>query len=82
MKKFNLTIRTIQLEDTSQSEKKRIIETTLDKNNTTMENTEINIQLKLDHYSVKQKARPIPLHLQKEAGKDLEKLIKPCRLKI
>ena len=77
MKKFNLTIGNIQLEDTSQSEKRRIIERFPDlfKNNTTIKDTEINIQLKSGHYPVKQKARPIPLHLQ-EVGKELKKLIK------
>ena len=77
MKKFNLTIRNIRPEENSQSEKKRVIEKFPDlfKNNTTIKETEINIQLKPGHYPVKQKARPIPLHLQEEVGKELEKLI-------
>ena len=56
---------------------KRLIEMFpyLIKNNTTIKDTEVNIQLKPGHYPVKQKARPIPLHLQ-EVGKELEKLIK------
>ena len=82
MKKFNLTIRNIRTDENSQSEKKRVIEKFPDlfKNNTTIKDTEINIQLKPGHYPVKQKARPIPLHLQEEVGKDLEKLIKTGHL--
>ena len=65
MKKFELTIGNIQVQDSNQSEKRRVIEKFPDlfKNNTTIENTEINIQLKPGHYPVKQKARPVPLHL-------------------
>ena len=79
MKKLNLPIRNIRTDENSQSEKKRVIEKFPDlfKNNTTIKDTEINIQLKPGHYPVKQKARPIPLHLQEEVGKELEKLIKP-----
>ena len=82
MKKFNLTIRNIRTDENSQSEKKRVIEKfpNLFKNNTTIKDTEINIQLKPGHYPVKQKARPIPLHLQEEVGKELEKLIKTGHL--
>ena len=78
MKKFNLTIRNIRTDENSQSKKKRVLEKFPDlfKNNTTIKDTEINIQLKPRHYPVKQKARPIPLHLQEEVGKELEKLIK------
>ena len=50
------------------------------KNNTTIKDTELNIQLKPGHYPVKQKARPIPLHLQEEVGRELEKLIKTGHL--
>ena len=82
LKKFNLTIGNIRTEDTNQSEKRRVIEKfpVLFKNNTTIKDTEINIQLKPGHYPVKQKARPIPLHLQEEVGKELEKLIKTGHL--
>ena len=68
MKKFKLTIGNIRTEENNQSERKRVIEKFPDlfKNNTTIKDTEINIQLKPGHYPVKQKARPIPLHLQKE----------------
>ena len=46
MKKFNLTIGDIRLENTSQSGKRRVIEKfpNLFKNNTTIKDTEINIQ--------------------------------------
>ena len=82
LKKFNMTIRSIQLDQNNQSEKKQVIKTFPDlfKNNTTIKDTEINIQLKPGHYPVKQKARPIPLHLQEEVGKELEKLIKTGHL--
>ena len=58
MKKFNLTIRKIRTNENSQSEKKRKIEKFPDlfKNNTTIKDTETNIQLKPGHYQVKQKA--------------------------
>ena len=46
----------------------------------TIKDTEINIQLKPGHYPVKQKARPIPLHLQKNVGRELEKPIKAGHL--
>ena len=82
MRKFNLTIRTIRTDENNKSEEKRVIEKFPDlfKNNTTIKDTEINIQLKPGHYPVKQKARPIPLHLQEEVGKELEKLIKTGHL--
>ena len=78
MEKFNLTIGNIRPADNEQSEKRRVIEKFPDffKNNTTIKDTEINIQLKPGHYPVKQKARPIPLHLQEEVGRELKKLIK------
>ena len=62
--------------------KKRVIEKFPDlfKNNNTIKDAEINIQLKPGHYPVKQKARPIPLHLQEAVGKELEKLIKSGHL--
>ena len=82
MKKFNLTIRNIRTDENNQSEKKRVIEKFPDlfKNNTTIKDAEINIQLKPGHYPVKQKARPIPLHSQEEVGKELEKLMKTGHL--
>ena len=81
LKKFKLTIGNIKLDENNQSEKKRIIEKFPDlfRNNTTIKDTEINIQLKPGHYAVKQKARPIPLHLQ-AVGNEIEKLMKSGHL--
>ena len=82
MKKFKLTIGNIRVQDSNQSEKNQIIIKTpgLLKNNTTIKDTEINIQLKPGHNQVKQKARPIPLHLQEDVGREMEKLIKTGHL--
>ena len=82
LKKFKLTIGNIQLDENDQSEKRRVIEKFPDlfRNNTTKKDTEINIQLKPGHYPVKQKARPIPLHLQEAVGKEIEKLTKSGHL--
>ena len=67
MKKFKLTISKIQLAENNQSEREKVFNKFPDlfENNETIKDTEINIQLKPGHYPVKQKARPIPLHLQK-----------------
>ena len=82
MEKFKLIIRNIRVQDSNQSEKRQIIEKFPDlfKINTTIKDTEINIQLKPGHYMVKQKARPIPLHLQEVVGRELERLIKTGHL--
>ena len=82
LKKFKLTIGNIQMDENDQSEKRRVIEKFPDlfRNNTTIKDTEINIQLKPGHYPVKQKARPIPLHLQEAVGKEIEKLTKSGHL--
>ena len=58
--------------------KKRIINKFPDlfKNNKLIKDTEINIQLKLGHYALEQKTRPIPLHVQENVGRDMERLIK------
>ena len=82
MEKFKLTIGNIRTEENNQSEKIRVIEQYPDlfKNNTTIKDTEINIQIKPGHYPVKQKARPIPLHLQEDVGKEQERLIKTGHL--
>ena len=82
MKKFKLTISKIQLADNNQSEreKKFIKFPDLFGNNETIKVTVMNIQLKPGHYLVKQKARPIPLHLQEDVGRELEKLIKSGNL--
>ena len=78
MKKFKLTVGRRQLVVTNQSEKGKVINKFPDlfENNRTIKDTEINIQLKPGHYPVKQKAGPIPLHLQEDVGRELEKLIK------
>ena len=59
-KKIKLTIRNIRLDENSQSEKRQNVEKFQDlfRNNTTVKDAEINIQLKPGHYPVKQKARP------------------------
>ena len=82
IKKFKLTIGRIQLTEPNQSEKEKVIKKFPDlfENNRTIKDTEINIQLKPGHYPVKQKARPIPLHLQEDVGRELEKLIKAGHL--
>ena len=49
-------------------------------NNETIKDTEIKIQLKPGHHPVKQKARPVPLHLQEDVGNKLEKLIRTGHL--
>ena len=75
VKRFQLTIDRIQLAETNQSEKERVVNKFPDlfENNRTIKDTEINIQLKPGQYPVKQKARPIPLHLQEDVGRELIK---------
>ena len=82
MKKFKLTISRIQLAENNQSEREKVFNKFPDlfENNETVKDTEMNIQLKPGHYTVKQKARPIPLHLQENVGRELEKLIKSGHL--
>ena len=82
MKKFKLTIGRIQLTETNQSEREKVMNKFPDlfENNRRLKDTEINIQLKPGHYPVKQKTRPIPLHLQEDVGQKLEKLIKAGHL--
>ena len=78
VKKLKLLIGNIQLYENSSSENERVISKFPDlfKNNTTIKDAEIEIQLKPRHYPVKQKARPIPLDLQEAVGRESEKLIK------
>ena len=82
MKKFLLTIGRIKLAENNQSEREKVFNKLPDlfDNNETIKDTEINIQLKPGHYPIKQKARPIPLHLQQHVERKLEKLIKPGHL--
>ena len=51
-------------------------------NKRTMKDAEIkiNIQPKPDHYPVKQKTRSIPLHLQEDVGRGLQKIIRAGHL--
>ena len=49
-------------------------------NNETIKDTEIKIRIKPGHYPVKQKTRPVPLHLQKDKERELERLIKSGHL--
>ena len=81
LKTFRLTIG-IQLAENNQSEKERLINKFPDlfENNETITDTEIKIQLKPGNFPVKQKARPVPLHLQEDVGRELEKLIKSGHL--
>ena len=74
MKTFKLTIGRIQLAEINQSEKEKIITNFPDlfENKGTIKDTEIKIQLKPGHFPVKQKARPVPLHLQEHVGRFIE----------
>ena len=87
MRTIKLTIGKIQLTENNQSEKERKFGKFRDlfENNETIKDTEIKIQLKPGHYRqtlpVKQKARPVPLHLQEDVGKKLEKLFRTGHLR-
>ena len=80
--KFKLTIGKIQLIEENQSEREKVFNkfTDLFENEEIIKDTEINIQLEQGHYPVKQNARPAPLHLQADVGRELEKLIKTGHL--
>ena len=82
MKTFELTIGRIQLVENNQSEREKIFNKLPDlyENNKTIKDTEIKIQLKPGHYPIKQKARPVPLHLQKDVEREVERLIKSGHL--
>ena len=71
MRIFELTSGKIQLTENTQSEKEKIFGKFRDlfENNETIKDAEMKIQLKPGHYPVKQKARPVPLHLQEDVGK-------------
>ena len=62
--------------ENNQPEKERIFRKFADlfENNETKKDTEIKIQLKRGHNPVTKKARPVPLLLQEDVGKELEKL--------
>ena len=74
MKKFKPTIGKIQLADNNQSERAKVLNKFPDlfENNETIKDTAINNQLKPGHYPVKQKARPVQLHLQEDVGRELQ----------
>ena len=78
MRTFKLTIGRIQLAEKNQSEKEKILGKF--ENNETIKDTEIKIQLEPGHYPIEQKARPVPLHLHEDVGKELEKLIRTGHL--
>ena len=77
-KGLKLTIGMIQLAENNQSEREKVFRKFPDlfENNETIKDTEIRIQLKPGPYSVKQKTRPVPLHLQNDVEQELESLIK------
>ena len=68
--------------ESNQSEREKIFGKFqgLFENNETKEDTEIIIQLKPGHYPIKQKARPVSLHLQKDVERELKKLIRTGHL--
>ena len=78
LKNFRLTIGNIRLDENSQSEKKTDCREILGlvQKQYNHKRCQINIQLKPGNYQGKQKARPIPLHLQEAVGKEIEKLPK------
>ena len=82
MKKFKLTTGRLQLAENNQSEREKVFTKFPDlfENNETKKDTEIKIQLKPGHQPVKQKARPVPLHLQKGVERELERLLKSGHL--
>ena len=71
MKKSILTIGKTQLADNNHSDREKVFNKfpNLFKNNETIKDTEINIQLKPWHYPVKRKARPVPLYLQEDVSR-------------
>ena len=78
MKKFKLNIGRIQLAEDNQSEREKKFNRFPDlfENDETIKDTELNIHLNPGHYPVKQKAGPVPLHLQEDVVREFEKLIK------
>ena len=78
MKKFRFTIDRIQLVENNKSEREKVFNKFPDlfENNETIKDTEINTQPKLGHCPIKQKTRPVTLHLQEDVGRELENLIK------
>ena len=79
MKKFKLTIGRTLLAEYRQSEREKVFNRYPDLFEIikTKKDTDINIQLKPRHNPVKQNARPVRLHLQKDVRRELENLINP-----
>ena len=75
MTKMKLTIGRMQLNEHNQSGNEKVLGKFLDlfENNRTIKDVEIIIQLVRGHYPVKQKPRPIPLHLQEDVGREIQK---------
>ena len=82
MKTFKLTIGKKQLAKNNQSENEKMFGKFRDQfeTNETIKDTEINIQLKPGDYPNKQKARPVPLHLQEDVERELKKLFRTGHL--
>ena len=82
MRKFKLTIGRLQLAENNQSEGEKVFTKFPDlfENKEPIKETEIKIQLKPGHQPIKHKARPVPLHLQKDVERELERLIKSGHL--
>ena len=82
MEKFKLTIGRLHMAEKNQSECEKVFTKFLDlfENNETIKDTETKIQLKPGHQPIKQKARPVPLHLQKDVVRELERLMKSVHL--
>ena len=78
MTKMKLIIGRMQLNKNNQSENEKVLGKFLDlfEKNRTIKDVEIIIQLERGHYPVKQKPRPIPLHLQEDVETEIQKPIK------
>ena len=84
MRKIKLTIERVHLAENNHSENEKVFRKFSDlfENNRTIQNAEIIRQLEPEHCLVKQKAKFIPVHLQEDVGRELQKLIKAGNLEI
>ena len=81
LKHLPITINKISLDEkTSQSVDIHAKFNKLFETNHTIKNTEVKIQIKPGCYSIQQKARPIPYHLQQDVKNKLDQLIKSGHL--
>ena len=80
MKELKLSINEISLDSLDQSEKIIRKFGALFNTNTTIKNAEVRIQMKPGYYPFKQKARPIPYHLQDPVKNEIERLVKSGHL--